>query len=1119
MKLTKKHILLALVIILSIPVSFAQFTLQDKIVADAVDREVMDSYGTVSIHGDYAVVGSRNDDDQGIDAGAAYLYKWNGVTCQWEQIDKFYAESTIGVPDPTDYGRFGNDVSLSGNLIAIGAWKYDHSGYNEAGAVYIYQIISGTVIFVQKILPYNNTLALDAGPTNYFGISVKLHRNQLIIGSYDDTDADGLNFIGSAGSSYIYKIGTYPFFNFETKLSAPFRASSDLFGHDVSIYGRYAIVGAPNEDEDATESNTMSQSGSAYIYEYNLGVWSLKEKIVAGDRDADDRFGWTVDISSQNIIVAAIGDEHDETGGGTPLMNAGSAYFWRRLGINWFLDQKVVANVREANDWFGWSAALFNDKAAIGSPFEDHDASNANFVNAAGSAYVFDRAVTWTQSQKIVAPNRGGFDFFGQNIALSYNHIIVGAVSEDHDDIFPYTGGFLMNAGSAYVYNVNNLPTIPILSSSSTNICSGSLVTLSISSGSLNDASDWQWYEGSCGGTSIGSGVSITVNPITTTTYYVRGEGCFAPGACASITITVGAGSGGTWHQTTKNANGGDVTNDAITDLAGNVYVTGTFRTKTSLFGGTNPDMLMNAFVNQSASYVAKYNPCGDLQWESHAVYSKNNRGRSIVLDQINGIVYITGDFKNNLTFVSSGTCTSTPTSITSGGTIKGYVAGFKMNGGCGISLDVVTQNTYTSCEAIAIDETTSNIFVGGISSAQNSGTPHTSFVHKYNPSLTTIGAIQSTVTSYSGNYLNRINDMDYDELNEKLYIIGDFEQKVKFYPGSGVLYVSNSNSVSQDAFLLCYQDTPGAFVPVIQVRGNTNSFMSGEGISIDPFTGNPYFTGTYRSFIDLPFETSVIDNLPAFSSMASYMIGYDILGGTGWSRYGHVALGEADGKSVVVKDDHVHFTGNFTRSDLDIENVGGFPYVTLGTASSMNHVYAASYKLNGIGVWGNVTTDPSSNSGLHHAESITADNAGHLFIVGKYRKSMDYFLTNVAPALVSTGIGTNGFILRADYTTGALFTINNDKPTGVNNNNTVTIAGKVVPNPTSGIGQYIIEDYDSEKIYTLIIVNALGQTIVKTTVIDGRFRFDLTSQRNGIYFISLTDGITTTFDKLIKAD
>ncbi len=78
-----------------------------------------------------------------------------------------------------------------------------------------------------------------------------------------------------------------------------------------------------------------------------------------------------------------------------------------------------------------------------------------------------------------------------------------------------------------------------ILSTSGNNICIGGNTLLSTDGGVLGAFDTWQWYSGSCGGVSAGSGTSITVSPTTTTTYYVRAEGPCGNTLCAVITISV----------------------------------------------------------------------------------------------------------------------------------------------------------------------------------------------------------------------------------------------------------------------------------------------------------------------------------------------------------------------------------------------------------------------------------------------------------------------------------------------------------------------------------------------------------------------------------------------------
>jgi hypothetical protein len=65
----------------------------------------------------------------------------------------------------------------------------------------------------------------------------------------------------------------------------------------------------------------------------------------------------------------------------------------------------------------------------------------------------------------------------------------------------------------------------------------GQTTTLSVS-GTVNNGT-WNWYTGSCGGTSVGTGATLAVTPASTTTYYVRGEGCGTTTACAQVTVTV----------------------------------------------------------------------------------------------------------------------------------------------------------------------------------------------------------------------------------------------------------------------------------------------------------------------------------------------------------------------------------------------------------------------------------------------------------------------------------------------------------------------------------------------------------------------------------------------------
>ncbi|MBG0860920.1 MAG: hypothetical protein IQL11_15580, partial [Bacteroidales bacterium] len=73
------------------------------------------------------------------------------------------------------------------------------------------------------------------------------------------------------------------------------------------------------------------------------------------------------------------------------------------------------------------------------------------------------------------------------------------------------------------------------------NSCNGTVKTLTVTGGSLGTDATWQWFTGSCGGTQVGTGSSIDVDPAagTGTTYYVLASGLCNTTTCASGTVVV----------------------------------------------------------------------------------------------------------------------------------------------------------------------------------------------------------------------------------------------------------------------------------------------------------------------------------------------------------------------------------------------------------------------------------------------------------------------------------------------------------------------------------------------------------------------------------------------------
>ena len=89
---------------------------------------------------------------------------------------------------------------------------------------------------------------------------------------------------------------------------------------------------------------------------------------------------------------------------------------------------------------------------------------------------------------------------------------------------------------------VNTVSVAPTgATASNTNICGNSgTVNLTVVGGTLGTGASYKWYTGSCGGTLLGTGATLSnVFVNQTTTYYVRAEGTCNNTACASVTVNV----------------------------------------------------------------------------------------------------------------------------------------------------------------------------------------------------------------------------------------------------------------------------------------------------------------------------------------------------------------------------------------------------------------------------------------------------------------------------------------------------------------------------------------------------------------------------------------------------
>ncbi len=290
----------------------------------ASDRAASDWFGkSVSISGDYAVVGAYLDDDGGNNSGSAYIFVRDGTS--WSQQAKLVAD------DAAAYDQFGNSVSISGDYVVVGA-SWDDDGGSNSGSAYTF-VRSGTSWSQQAKL-----VADDAASGDYFGESVSISGDYALVGSYLDGDAGSFS-----GSAYTFvRDGTS--WSQQAKLVASDGGQNYHFGESVSISGNYAVVG----------SHGLSSSGSngmVYTFIRSGTSWSQMAKLVAGDGDRNDFFGNSVSISGDYAVVGA---PYDDDGGS----ESGSAYVFKIVAIQ---NAKIVASDGAYYDRFGNSISTSGD--------------------------------------------------------------------------------------------------------------------------------------------------------------------------------------------------------------------------------------------------------------------------------------------------------------------------------------------------------------------------------------------------------------------------------------------------------------------------------------------------------------------------------------------------------------------------------------------------------------------------------------------------------------------------------------------------------------------------------------------------------------------------------------
>ena len=152
----------------------------------------------------------------------------------------------------------------------------------------------------------------------------------------------------NAAYAYTLSGGTWT----ERVLPVPLNSSS--FGQSVGVSGSTVCVGSRN---DRVGNNTGQ--GRASIYTRSGTTWTLVQTVSAADGGQADGFGNECAVSGNTVVVGA--DLHD-----APLSNQGAAFVYVNAGGSWSFQQKLTPATPAIGDRFGSSLAIVGDTLVVG---------------------------------------------------------------------------------------------------------------------------------------------------------------------------------------------------------------------------------------------------------------------------------------------------------------------------------------------------------------------------------------------------------------------------------------------------------------------------------------------------------------------------------------------------------------------------------------------------------------------------------------------------------------------------------------------------------------------------------------------------------------------------------
>jgi len=404
--------------------AFAQTTKtqqSEQILQPSGETAEHDSFGVataISGNGKTMIIGGFNGDGNQVGAGAAYIFDRIGNT--WVQTAKLFAADGHATPLPSPPfapGQFESDsfgltvaIDSDGDTVAVGAPMHNHTGQiKDAGAVYVFQRVNGVWSQQAELFSPHPTGNVHFGSAPDFG-GLGIGGNTIVV---TDQGNGGGNGVGLPGAVDVFT-RTNGVWTFTTQLFVP--DDPFLLPSSLAFDGRTLVVGS-----DTSDAPSASFAGVVYVFQLSAGGWSAPVALTAGDAASNALFGFSVGVDGNRIVVGA-------TSAPGATAQSGAAYVFAREEGVWSQKAKLSAGDGLDRDQFGDFVAVDGPTVLVGA--QQHTPPGGGFGAGAAYVFRPQDDGTWRQIVELSASDGIAGGNFGDGVAVRNNTLVAGAFAQ-----------------------------------------------------------------------------------------------------------------------------------------------------------------------------------------------------------------------------------------------------------------------------------------------------------------------------------------------------------------------------------------------------------------------------------------------------------------------------------------------------------------------------------------------------------------------------------------------------------------------------------------------------------------------------------------------------------------